>query len=260
MAYAIMRAKKLANMGSVAASMQHCYRERETHNADQERTPDNQHLGAKSTDEATPHLSAFVVPLTKDKRLSAKEFIGSRDKMRADQTSYAGCVADLGLERGIEGSKATHQTIQQHYAAVQRGVTPKATLSPKSLEPRVLEKAGFMAKTVLGRGDLVESPEMIAERLTKAVNAGFAGVIATASTAFQERRRAKEMQDTANDLRKRLEVLQGAFKGLTKDQVKQVLKVAMTFQHENVKAKEESKAIRREQGKTVQDRGRSPER
>ena len=45
MAYAIMRAKKLANMGSVAASMQHCYRERETHNADQERTPDNQHLG-----------------------------------------------------------------------------------------------------------------------------------------------------------------------------------------------------------------------
>ena len=52
MAYAIMRAKKLANMGSVAASMQHCYRERNTHNADQERTPDNQHLVAKSTDEA----------------------------------------------------------------------------------------------------------------------------------------------------------------------------------------------------------------
>ncbi|MEF6388186.1 plasmid recombination protein, partial [Escherichia coli] len=27
-------------------------------------------------DEATPHLSAFVVPLTQDGRLSAKEFIG----------------------------------------------------------------------------------------------------------------------------------------------------------------------------------------
>ena len=321
-----MRAKKLANMGSVAASMQHCYRERETHNADQERTPDNQHLGAKSTDEAmgklrallpekrrkdavlmveyvmtaspewfdkatpeqekaffqrslqwladkygadrivtasihrdeaTPHLSAFVVPLTQDKRLSAKEFIGSREKMRADQTSYAGCVADLGLERGIEGSKATHQTIQQHYAAVQRGVTPKATLSPTSLEPRVLEKAGFMAKTVLGRGDLVESPEMIAERLTKAVNDGFAGTIATASTALQERRRAKEMQDTANDLRKRLDSIQGPFKGLTKDQVKEVLRVAMTFQLENKKAKEQSKANRHEKGQNSADRGQS---
>jgi hypothetical protein len=326
MSYAIMRCKKLAALGSVAASMQHCYRERETHNADGERTPDNQHLGAKSTDEAmgklrallpekrrkdavlaveyvmtaspewfdkatpeqekaffqrslqwladkygadrivtasihtdeaTPHLSAFVVPLTKDKRLSAKEFIGSRDKMRADQTSYAGCVADLGLERGIEGSKATHQTIQQHYAAVQRGVTPKATLSPKSLEPRVLEKAGFMAKTVLGRGDLVESPEMIAERLTKAVNEGFAGTIATASTALQERRRAKELQDTANDLRKRLESIQEPFKGLTKDQVRDVLKVAMTFQLENKKAKEQSRVRSREEGKNAPDRGQS---
>ena len=325
MAYAIMRAKKLANMGSVAASMQHCYRERETHNADQERTPDNQHLVAKSTDEAmgklrdllpekrrkdavlaveyvmsaspewfakatpeqekaffqqslqwladkygadrivtasihrdetTPHLSAFVVPLTQDKRLSAKEFIGSRDKMRADQTTYAACVANLGLERGIEGSKATHQTIQQHYAAVQRGVTPKATLSPKSLEPRVLEKAGW-AEKLLGKGDLVEDPQMIAERLTKAVNEGFAGTIATASTALQERRRAKELQDTANDLRKRLESFQGAFRGLTKDQVTEVLRMAMTFQLENKKSKEHDKTLRRGQAKKASDRGHS---
>ena len=316
MAYAIMRAEKLSNMGAVAASMQHCYRERNTHNADQERTPDNQHLVAKSTDEAmgklrallpekrrkdavltveyvmtaspdwfekatpeqekaffqqslqwladkygadrivtasihrdesTPHLSAFVVPLTQDKRLSAKEFIGSRDKMRADQTTYAACVADLGLERGIEGSKATHQTIQQHYAAVERGVKPLAVITPKAVEPRVLRKGLFSSD--------VETPEVVAERLTKAVNDGFAGTIATASTALQERRRAKEMQDTVNDLRKRLETLQGAFKGLTKDQVKEVLKVAMTFQLENKKAKEQTQAIRREQGKNSPDRG-----
>ena len=325
MAYAIMRAEKLSNMGAVAASMQHCYRERETRNADPKRTPDNQHLVAKNTDEAmgklrallpekrrkdavlaveyvmsaspewfvtatpeqekalfqqslqwladkygadriitasihrdetTPHLSAFVVPLTQDKRLSAKEFIGSRDKMRADQTTYAACVANLGLERGIEGSKATHQTIQQHYAAVQRGVTPKATLSPKSLEPRVLEKAGW-AEKLLGKGDLVEDPQMIAERLTKAVNEGFAGTIATASTALQERRRAKELQDTANDLRKRLESFQGAFRGLTKDQVTEVLRMAMTFQLENKKSKEHDKTLRRGQAKKASDRGHS---
>jgi hypothetical protein len=318
MSYAIMRCKKLAALGSVAASMQHCYRERETHNADEERTPDNQHLGAKSTDEAmgklrallpekrrkdavlaveyvmtaspewfdkatpeqekeffqrslqwladkygadrivtasihrdeaTPHLSAFVVPLTQDKRLSAKEFIGSRDKMRADQSSYAGCVADLGLERGIEGSKATHQTIQQHYAAVERGVKPLAVITPKAVEPRVLRKGLFSSD--------VETPEVVAERLTKAVNDGFAGTIAVAATALQERRRAKEMQDTAQDLRNRLESLQGPFKGLTKDQVKEVLKVAMTFQMENKKAKEQSKVHRREQGKNAPVRGQS---
>lgn len=318
MAYAIMRAKKLANMGSVAASMQHCYRERETHNADQERTPDNQHLGAKSTDEAmgklrallpekrrkdavlaveyvmtaspewfakatpeqekaffqrslqwladkygadrivtasihrdeaTPHLSAFVVPLTQDKRLSAKEFIGSRDKMRADQTSYAGCVADLGLERGIEGSKATHQTIQQHYAALQQGVKTHAAISTKALEPRVLSK-GLFTK-------VVETPEQVAERLAEAVNKGFADTVAVASTALQERRRAKEMQDTASDLRNRLETLQGAFKGLTKDQVREVLKVAMTFQLENKTAKEQSQKIRTDRSRNTSDRGQS---
>jgi hypothetical protein len=295
-----MRAKKLANMGSVAASMQHCYRERETHNADQERTPDNQHLVAKSTDEAmgklrallpekrrkdavlaveyvmtaspewfaqatpeqeksffqrslqwladkygadrivtasihrdeaTPHLSAFVVPLTQDKRLSAKEFIGSRDKMRADQTTYAACVADLGLERGIEGSKATHQTIQQHYAAVDRGVKPLVAITPKAVEPRVLRKGLFSSD--------VETPEAVAERLTKAIDERYAGTIATASTALQERRRAKEMQDTANSLRKRLEALLEPFKGLSKAQMAEVLQVASKLQQENAKAKDE---------------------
>ncbi len=318
MAYAIMRAKKLANMGSVAASMQHCYRERETHNADQERTPDNQHLVAKSTDEAmgklrallpekrrkdavlaveyvmtaspewfaqatpeqekalfqrslqwladkygadrivtasihrdeaTPHLSAFVVPLTQDKRLSAKEFIGSRDKMRADQTSYAGRVADLGLERGIEGSKATHQTIQQHYAAIQQGVKTHASISTKALEPRVLSK-GLFTK-------VVETPEQVAERLADAVNKGFADTVAAASTALQERRRAKEMQDTVNDLRKRLDLIQEPLRGLTKVQVTEVLRLAMTFQLENKKAKQQSKALSREHGNNAPDRGRS---
>ena len=306
MAYAIMRAKKLSNMGSVAASMQHCYRERTTHNADQERTPDNQHLVAKSTDEAmgklrallpekrrkdavltveyvmtaspdwfekatpeqqkaffqqslqwladkygadrivtasihrdesTPHLSAFVVPLTQDKRLSAKEFIGSRDKMRADQTTYAACVVDLGLERGIEGSKATHQTIQQHYAAVERGVQPLVAITPKAVEPRVLRKGLFSSD--------VETPEAVAERLTKRINERYAGTIARASTALQERRRAKEMQDTANSLRKRLEALQEPFKGLSKAQMAEVLQVASKLQQENAKAKDKSQQHRR---------------
>ena len=65
------------------------------------------------------------------------------------------------------------------------------------------------------------------------------------------------MQDTANDLRKRLESIQEPFKGLTKDQVRDVLKVAMTFQLENKKAKEQSRICSREQGKNAPDRGQS---
>ena len=163
--YAIMRCKKLTGMGSVASALQHCYRERETPNANAERTPENYCSVSKSTDqamgrvgaaagkrrkdavlaveyvmtaspewwkeatprqqaeffarseqwlekkygkdrvvaavvhrdEATPHLSAFVVPLTQDGRLSAKEFIGGRSKMREDQSTYAESVKNWVL-------------------------------------------------------------------------------------------------------------------------------------------------------------------
>lgn len=187
MAFAIMRCTKLATGGSLAASLSHCYRERETHNADDARTPQNTHFGASCTadaltrmrelwpekrrkdavlaveylftaspewwetsppeqreeffrhslgwlkekygndrvvtatvhrDETSPHLSAFVVPLTADGRLSAKEFVGNRRQLADDQTSFANKVADLGLSRGIEGSQATHETIASYYGKI----------------------------------------------------------------------------------------------------------------------------------------------
>ncbi|HIE7356408.1 TPA: MobV family relaxase, partial [Klebsiella pneumoniae] len=210
-AYAIMRAKKLNSMGSVASALQHCYRERETPNADASRTPDNEHRAAQSTneamgrlrellpekrrkdavlaveyvmtaspewwtkatseqqadffdqahkwladkygadriitatvhrDETSPHLSAFVVPLTQDGRLSAKEFIGNRSKMTADQTSFAKAVQHLGLERGIEGSKARHTRIQAFYEALERPPVGHATIEASAVQPKVLRK-GF---------------------------------------------------------------------------------------------------------------------
>lgn len=254
-AYAIMRCKKLSGMGSVAAALQHCYRERETPNADAERTPDNEHRAATSTDaamgrlrellpekrrkdavlaveyvmtaspewwakatpqqqaaffdqaqgwlaakygadrivtasihrdEATPHLSAFVVPLTQDGRLSAKEFIGGRDKMRADQTSFAEVVRDLGLERGIEGSRATHQRVQSYYGAIERQ-PGHATITPQAIEPRVLRK-GIFSKDV-------ETPEAVAARVTAAVREGYGPTVAAAAGARQEREKARQAQE-----------------------------------------------------------------
>ncbi len=44
MGYAIMRTAKLKGAGSIGGSIAHAYRERETPNADQERTPDNEVL------------------------------------------------------------------------------------------------------------------------------------------------------------------------------------------------------------------------
>jgi hypothetical protein len=271
MAYAIMRAKKLASMGAAAASMQHNFRERETPNADPSRTPENEHLAATSTDQAmgqlrellpekrrkdavlaveyvmtaspewwkqasqaqqqvffersmawlqakygaqnvvaatiqrdekTPHLSAFVVPKTCDGRLSAKEFIGNRQKMRADQTSFAEQMRDLGLERGIEGSKATHQRVQQFYGEVGRSEPGHAQLSPTALSPRVLEK-GFFTSTV-------EAPEQVAQRITSAMQKHYTPTMEQAREARLQARRAREMARTAQDSSNELKAAQRA--------------------------------------------------
>jgi hypothetical protein len=314
MAFAIMRAKKLKGMGSVAASLQHCYRDRETANADRSLTPDNEHHVARSTDEAmgklrellpakrrkdavlvveyvmtaspewwksarlgqqrdffevskkwlvdkfgaqnivtasvhrdeiTPHLSAFVVPLTQDGRLSAKDFIGNRTKMTRDQTMFAKVVEHLGLERGIERSKAKHQSIQKHYAAIERGLNDHVTITPGAVMPRVLEKGFFTRRE--------ETLDAVAERLTKAVREEYEPTMVNAAVSTQERRRVKELQRTALEQQKRLQSLQEPFVGLSKEQFRDVLTVALKYQRQNEVAREaREKQIVKHQRETLE--------
>lgn len=308
MAYAIMRSKKLSGTGSVAASLQHCHRERETRNADSDRSVFNEHLvDATSTDEAmgklrerlpekrrkdavlaveyvmtaspdwwqtastedqheffkrsldwlaekygkqniitatvhrdelTPHLSAYVVPLTVDGRLSAKEFIGNRTKMSNDQTTFAERVQSLGLTRGIEGSKATHQRVKAHYGALQQADKKHQAirLNPEALKPKTLAKS-LLTKTV-------ESPEEVAERINDAVNqARHPDTEKVAVMKHQERKamaQRKLLEERSVELAK--------FKnGLSEKQVSQVLKLAEDLQQQNRQEKQEKKQHREKQ-------------
>lgn len=299
MAYAIMRAKKLKTMGSVAASMQHCYRERQTLNADALLTPSNEHQEAQSTDEAmgklrellpeqrrkdavlvieymmtaspewwaeasqqqqkeffdqskqwltdkfgaeniitasihrdetTPHLSAFVVPLTKDGRLSAKEYIGNRQQMTTDQTTYALGVKHLGMDRGIERSLAKHQTIKQHYTSINKTVDDKGWINAKALEPRVLKKGFFT--------DEVETPGEVANRISRDLQAFYSPAVAKASVSAQEQRKSKELRDTLSKDQKATNELLGPLRGLSKEQKAEVMQLAKGFQAENQLAKQ----------------------
>ena len=313
--YAIMRCKKLTGMGSVASALQHCYRERETPNADAERTPENYCSVSQSADEAmgklrellpekrrkdavlaveyvmtaspewwneatprqqaeffarseqwlenkygkdrvvaavvhrdeaTPHLSAFVVPLTQDGRLSAKEFIGGRSKMRDDQSTYAESVKKLGLERGIEGSRATHQTVQHYYQSINRGTRSQVSISPDALEPRVLRK-GIFTKDV-------EDQAAIAKRLSHAVNDGLAGTIAMASQSAQNAKRVRELQKTMDSQQKRLQSVTEPFKGLSREQITEILMMAQRFKQQN-QEKEKQQRIEREKQRQTRSRG-----
>lgn len=89
-------------------------------------------------DEITPHMYAYVVPIDKNGRLNCRAFLGGTQALSAMQTDFADKVGrHHGLERGIEGSKARHTTIQQYYARVNQGTAKTPPINVP--EPKMLE-------------------------------------------------------------------------------------------------------------------------
>jgi len=70
-------------------------------------------------DELTPHFHAVVVPITPDGRLSAKDVFNPKT-LRALQTEYAEAMKPFGMERGVEHSRAKHETMRHVYGAQER--------------------------------------------------------------------------------------------------------------------------------------------
>ena len=106
-------------------------------------------------DETTPHLVAYVVPVDEETgRLNAKKFIGgSRHTLSQMQTDFAVEVKELGLERGIQGSKAKHTSIKEYYENVNT-YSKTADLGldierPKAPEPEFFESKEKYAERVI---------------------------------------------------------------------------------------------------------------
>ena len=96
MAYVILRTAKLKTFGNISASASHCFRERETKNADAKKTPDNKTYGAKSV---ATLLAGFkkrldTVPTVRSNAVLCIEyFIGAspewfKEKTPADREAY----------------------------------------------------------------------------------------------------------------------------------------------------------------------------
>lgn len=143
-------------------------------------------------DETSPHLVAYVVPMSDRGTLNAKQWTGGAATLSKMQTDFAKNVgARNDLERGIEGSKAHHQTIKGFYAQIgQAG--QQIIVSPAMTEPKVLKKNLFSTE--------YETPETVAQRVTGAVQKAYTPTIEQAKLAASERRRADEMTRTAKSL------------------------------------------------------------
>lgn len=103
-------------------------------------------------DETTPHMYAYVVPLDRQGKLNCRSFLGGAQALSQMQTEFAQEVGQQhGLQRGIEGSKARHTSIQQYYSRVNQAFeqlpevkTPAPKLRPEPEKPGLF--AGSDAK------------------------------------------------------------------------------------------------------------------
>lgn len=293
MGYQILRAEKLSTNGNVGASLAHAFRARETPNADKERTPNNQHRGAKSLnqamakyrallpekirsnavrcieyvitaspeayksmkndqwtaylndslkwlrerhgaenvfyaclhqDETTPHLSVFVVPKDERGNLNARSFLGGRTKLSEMQTNFHEQVAKkYGLERGLQGSKAKHMTIQDYYG--------KMADLEKAIEPP--------------KRKLLEKDEDYAERYKKQLRP----LLNLALEASKIKERNIQLEKHFNDAKQDSLRFKGRLEGLTPDQMRQIEVVASQWRKENEEKKALERLQRQERGK-----------
>lgn len=141
-------------------------------------------------DETSPHLVAYVVPLTKDGRLSAKDFLGGRKVLSEMQTDFAEKIGKpVGLQRGVEGSKATHTTAKQYAAALNKNL---ALAPPPPPAPSFTDRLTGKAK--------------LAEEEHAAAQARHAALVQRAANVAEVSRRARIQQAAAlEQLRKDVE-------------------------------------------------------
>jgi len=110
-----------------------------------ERYGDNLASAVLHLDEATPHIQAMVVPRREDGKLDAAKLFGP-EQLRSLQDDYADAMRPLGLQRGIEGSRAKHERVKAHYGRVNAPTPPipeVKTPAPKLRERKLVEHIPF---------------------------------------------------------------------------------------------------------------------
>jgi len=149
-------------------------------------------------DEKTPHLSAYVVPKDPDTgRLNCRRFLGGAKALNEMQTDFARVVGrPVGLERGIEGSKATHTKLKTYYGALERDAPEHKSLTAADLAPQVLKKGIILSAK--------ENPEQVAKRISQTIQQHYEPAIQSATVARTATRQAKADRESLKQLQTRL--------------------------------------------------------
>lgn len=155
-------------------------------------------------DISTPHLVAYVVPIDQKGKLNCKDFLGGRVKLSRMQTDFANTVADLGLTRGKEGSKAKHTSIKEYYYDINHA-------------------RDFSITTVSPKPELLESKARYGEKVTAAVIEQIEPTVKAANSILMDYEKARTDKSVAEAsyeaLKKRVEPYLVAIDDLNQEEI-----------------------------------------
>jgi len=174
------------------------------------RDPRNVVAAVWHRDELTPHIQALVVPLREDNGcLSYEHYLGgSKYRLSELQTAYAEAVRDLGLERGVQGSQATHQDVQRWYAKVTEP-TPAPEIVKRDIE---IERPSRL--TLDPERWAMEQREKVVERIAPALDAALVKAQHYEAQAAQAEANVAVLQQRVREVERERDTLQRDYKAL----------------------------------------------
>ena len=184
-------------------------------------------------DEKTPHVSAIVTPMHEGK-LNARFYCGGRAKLAEQQDRIAELMSELGLERGIRGSKAKHKTIQQFYSEIQkndRDIAVKAVTADE-LKPK---KTGFLHS---------ETAEGVAQRINNRLRAPVKALRARSKQLDEVEYENKSLRSERRAIEPYLQIMSTLPKKMQNDLLKQLGQISKNYRNEQLKKYEEQRKQR----------------
>ena len=174
-------------------------------------------------DEKTPHVSAIVTPMHEGK-LNARFYCGGRAKLAEQQDRIAELMSELGLERGIRGSKAKHKTIQQFYSEIQkndRDIAVKAVTADE-LKPK---KTGFLHS---------ETAEGVAQRINNRLRAPVKALRARSKQLDEVEYENKSLRSERRAIEPYLQIMSTLPKKMQNDLLKQLGQISKNYRQQQL--------------------------
>lgn len=153
--------------------------------------------------------------------MNAKKWLGGKKTLSEMQTDFWQRVGrGHGLERGIEGSVARHQTVKEYYTAISRAAEVGNGVNfPK--ERQVLERSILTTTLETDAAFASRVAESVVEQLKPAAQKG----VEAAHLARREREQAREvgrLKKALDKAHKRLNAFERVFDGLNSDQAREL--------------------------------------